>query len=56
MENQLVGTKNLRTDLVIKKDKSIIIIDVTVPFDNGLAVFDDARRLRNGSMRIWQKS
>lgn len=42
-ENQVVGTQNLRPDRVICKENEIIIIDVTVPFENGLQAFERAR-------------
>lgn len=46
LENQVVGTQNLRPDLVIQKDRDIIIIDVTVPFENGMVAFDNAREAK----------
>lgn len=38
--------QNLRPDLVIQTNKEIIIIDVTVLFDNGLNAFEEARGLK----------
>lgn len=39
-ENQAMGGEGtlLRPDLAIKKNKDIILIDVTIPFENGLVV------------------
>lgn len=45
-ENSVVGTENLKPDLVVRKRNEIIIIDVTVPFENGLYAFDKARNLK----------
>jgi len=38
-ENQVCGSGGLRPDLVIKKDKKIYIIDVSIPFDNRINAF-----------------
>lgn len=43
VEDRVVGNQNLRLDLVIQNFNQIYIVDVTVPFDNGLKAFDDAR-------------
>lgn len=40
----MVGTQNLRTDLVIQKNNQFMIIDVTVPFEDGLQAFEEARK------------
>lgn len=42
-EDRVVGSENRRPDLVIQKGNDVIIIDVTVPFHNGLDAFQDAR-------------
>lgn len=42
----VLGGENLCPDLVVKKGNDIIIFDITVPFDNGLDAFDEARRLK----------
>lgn len=43
-EDRAVGNSNLRPDLVIQKGSDMIVIDVTVPFDNGLEAFEKARQ------------
>lgn len=43
-ENQVVDVGNLRPDLLLKKGNDILIIDVTVPFENGLEALEDARK------------
>ncbi|VVC35240.1 Reverse transcriptase domain [Cinara cedri] len=43
-ENTTIGTQKLRPDLVIKRGKTVLIIDVTVPFDNRMAAFEVAAR------------
>lgn len=43
-EDRVVGTQNLRPDLVIQKNKEILILDVVCPFDQGLVAFVEARR------------
>lgn len=45
-EDHVVGTEDLRPDLVVRKGKDLIIFDVMVPFENGLEAFDEARRLK----------
>lgn len=45
------GTQNFRPDLVIQKGRDILIIDVTVPFDNGLESFKEARRIKEVKYR-----
>lgn len=42
-ENQVVGSKNQRTYLVLIKINDVFILDITCPFENGLIVSDDAR-------------
>lgn len=42
-ENTVVGAQNLHPDLVLKNRKQILIIDATVPFDNGHAAIKEAR-------------
>lgn len=42
-EDRVVGTQNLRPDLVVHKGNDIIF-DITVPFDNGLEAFDSTRK------------
>lgn len=44
-EKQKMGSEDLRPDLVLKMDKDVLIIDSTVPFENGLVTLADARRL-----------
>lgn len=43
-EDRVIGSENLNPDLVFQRCKEIIIIDVTVPFDNGLDTFDTSRK------------
>lgn len=45
-EDRVVGTENCRLDLVIQKGNYAIIIDITVPFDNGLKAFTQARTVK----------
>lgn len=47
---RVVGIVNLCPNLVIQKGKDIII-DVTVPFDNGLEAFKEASRLKEEKYR-----
>lgn len=42
-ENQVIGSGNLKPDLVLKKGKEVLILDVTVSFENGLEAFTVAR-------------
>lgn len=42
-ENQVVGSKNQRPDLVLIKKNDVFILDITCPFENGLIASDDAR-------------
>lgn len=41
-EDKVLGSARLRSDLVLKKNHDILIIDVTVPFENGLKAVTDA--------------
>jgi len=41
-ENQVLGSQRLRPDLVLKKGNTILIIDVTIPFNNRIAAFKAA--------------
>lgn len=43
-EDKVVGSENLRPDLVIRKGKETIIFDVTVPFEDGPQAIESARR------------
>ena len=45
-EDHRLGTENLRPDLVLKKDNDILIMDITVLFENGLKAFEDARLVK----------
>lgn len=45
-EDQVIGKQNLRLDLDVRKGNDIILFDVTVPFDNGLDAFQEARRIK----------
>lgn len=45
-EDQVVRSANVRPDLVLKKNNDILILDITVPFENGLEVLTEARRLK----------
>lgn len=45
-EDWVMGTENLRPDLVIQKNNEILILDITVPFENGLEAFAEARRIK----------
>lgn len=40
----MVGGGGLKPDLVIKKGKDILILDITVPFENGLVALEEARQ------------
>lgn len=42
-ENQVIGSGNLKPDLVLKKGKDVLILDVAIPFENGLEALADAR-------------
>lgn len=48
-ENQVIGSGDQRPDPVIKResDGKVFIIEVTVPFDNRIAVFKDAAETRS---------
>lgn len=43
-EDQAVGGTRFSPDLVLKKDKDIIFIDMTIPFENGPDAFEVARK------------
>lgn len=43
-ENQRVAGSNLRPDLVLVKRDACFIVDITVPFDNRLQAFTEARQ------------
>lgn len=45
-ENQVIGTQNLRPDLIVLKGNDITIFYVTVPLDNGLEAFENARKAK----------
>lgn len=45
-QNQPLGRKALRPDLVITKDKEAIIIDVTCPFEGGRNALAEARKIK----------
>ncbi|CAI6353587.1 unnamed protein product [Macrosiphum euphorbiae] len=45
-KNKVCGSNGLRPDLVIRKNNRVFIIDVTIPFDNCIAVLDSAARER----------
>lgn len=45
-EDCVLGSENLRPDLVVQKGNDIIIFDVTIPFENGFQVFEDAVRIK----------
>ena len=45
-EDQRLGTENLRPELVLKKENDILIVDITVPLENGLKSFEDARLVK----------
>lgn len=38
-EDQVLGTQNLRPNLVVRKGNDRIIFDITVPFDSGREAF-----------------
>lgn len=44
-EDQVVGSSNVRPDLVLKKNNDILILDITVPFGNGLGALTEARKI-----------
>lgn len=41
-EDKVLGGARLHTDIVLKMNRDILIIDVTVPFENGLEALADA--------------
>lgn len=43
-DDRAVGSAILRPDLVLKKNRDLLILDVTVPFENGLEAFAVVRR------------
>lgn len=43
-ESEKMGSEDRRPDLVLKKDKDVLILDATVPFDNGLEALAKGRR------------
>ena len=45
-ENRAIAGSKLRPDLVLTKDKSAIIIDAAVTFENGESAFDRARKIK----------
>ncbi|XP_054720777.1 uncharacterized protein LOC129230404 [Uloborus diversus] len=45
-ENQQVDPSNLRPDLVLQKGSTVLILDVTIPFENRLAAFETARQAK----------
>lgn len=45
-EDQVIGKQNLRPDLDFRKGKTLFFFYVTVPFDNGLDAFQEARRIK----------
>ena len=45
-KNQTVDDSRLRSDLVIEKDQTAVIIDVTVAFENRRTAFDEARKTK----------
>lgn len=42
-ENQVIGSGKLKPDLVLKKGEDVPILDVVIPFENGLEALTDAR-------------
>lgn len=45
-DDRAVGSAILRPDLVLKKNRDLLILDVTVPFENGLEAFAVVRRTK----------
>lgn len=45
-ENQTVAGSSLRPDLLLEKDGHALIIDVTIPFENGPNAFSEAREAK----------
>lgn len=43
-EDQVMGSGNLRPYLVFKKNKDVLISDITITFENGLEAFAEARK------------
>lgn len=43
-ETEKMVSEDLRPDLVLKKDKDVLIFDATVHFENGLEALAEARR------------
>lgn len=43
-ENQVEGSERLRPDLIIRKSNKILIIDVTIPFDNRMKSLENAAK------------
>ena len=56
-ENQKLGTEDLRPDLVLKKDNDILILDITVPFENDHDAFKNARLIKEQKpgQRTWKE-
>lgn len=50
-EDRAVGSDNLRPDLVLKKIHELLILGITVPFENGTEAFVVARRTNEEKYR-----
>lgn len=45
-EDRAVGGTNERPDLVLEKENSILLVDITCKFENGLDAFSEARKIK----------
>lgn len=50
-EDRAVGNGRQRQDLVLKKNRDLLILDITVPFENGADAFDVARKTKEDKYR-----